>query len=129
MVGIYEVLLGSTSIGQVDVEKLGLYYRFRCHCRLSGDMIYQLTVTCGGKQENLGVLTPLGSQFSLETKLPAKRFADGKPVFRVAPRHEPVSGRFVPIRSEEPFAYLSQLERAVYAVKDGQIGVIIPVDS
>lgn len=125
MVGTHNVMLGSEVIGRVTVTKQGLYYCFDCRCSLTGQVLYKLVITCGGRQENLGVCVPRDGQFGLKTKLPVKRFSGEEAAFRIIPRHERVGGQFVPICPEEPFSYLSQLDKAYLAVRDGRIGVII----
>lgn len=126
MEGLYDITLGSDVIGQARVTQQGLYYLFDCRCRLTGEVLYRLVVRCGDRKEDLGICIPRGGQFGLETKLPVKRFGRGAPKFSVVPRHETVSGQFIPIRPEAPFAYLSRLEEAFLAVQNGQIGVILP---
>lgn len=128
MEGTYDIVLGGSSIGTVQVTKEGLYYRFRCRCRLSGEVMYKLTAQWDGHTESLGVPVPENGEFCLSVRLPIKRFGQEKPRFRAVPKHEPVSGRFVPISPEEPFRYLHRLNEAVFAVQDGQPGVILMPD-
>ena len=85
-------------MGRVLVERQGLYYIFRCRCTLSGETAFRLFASCGEKQEDLGVLVPMGNFFGLDTT------------------------HFAPISPEEPFAYLQRLKDAYLAEKDGQIG-------
>lgn len=79
--------------------------------------------------EKLGVLVPVEGGFGLDTRLAAKRFAQGVPEFAAVPRKNPdeeVSDRhFIPIKPEEPFAYLSRLENAYFVCRNGEIGVIL----
>ena len=125
MEGNYPVLMGGTAIGTVKVTRQGLYYRFACRCRLSGDVMCRLTVTCGGTAHNLGILAPEGGEFGLRTGLPVKQLGEGVPQFRVLPNHKPVQGHFVPISPEEPFAYLSRLQDAFLEIRDGVPGLVI----
>lgn len=126
MVGCYELLMGNQAIGQVEVSREGLYYRFRARCRLSGDVIFRGTAVCGECRQNLGIFTPVGDgEFGLDTKLPAKRFTGPEIRFLALPRHGEVAGKFVPISPEEPFAYLSRLRDAYMEVRDGHVGVVI----
>lgn len=124
MEGNYEVFLNGNSVGQAEVIREGLYYRFRCRCDLSGD-VCKLMVTCGNHQENLGVLVPGKGGFALETKLPIKRFSGEKPEFIVVPNRAVLTGKFVPIYPEEPFAYIEKLKNAYFIRRNGQAGVII----
>lgn len=125
MVGDYEVLFGNQPAGKVQVVRQGLYYRFVCRCKLSGDVVCRLCVSCGGQQENLGVVVPTGEGFGLDTRLPVKRFREGTPAFSLIPKHAMASGRFVPIVPEEPFAYIERLKTSFLVKKYGQLGIII----
>lgn len=126
MDGTYEIMLGGESVGQAVVRRQGLYYRFSCRCDLSGEVIYRITVTCGGKSESLGIPVPKDGQFHLDTKLAASRLGEGEPKFAAVPRRPDLGGMFVPISPEEPFRYLHRLENAFLARKDGQLGIVIP---
>lgn len=125
MEGTYELSLGTKKVGSVRIEKQGLYYRFSARCALSGDIVCRLVVSCGDKQENLGVFVPVDGQFGIEKKIPAKRLGEGTPEFRILPKHETVEGKFVPIYPEEPFAYMAKLEGAFLATQAGQVGIVI----
>lgn len=123
MDGIYDVLLGGSKTGQAKVKRQGLYYYFDCSCRLSGEVIYKLTVSCGDRTESLGVFVPEDGQFKIKARLAVKKLGEGEPVFRAVPRHDPVGAQFVPISPEEPFAYLARLENAYLARKNGILGL------
>lgn len=126
MDGTYEIMLGGESVGQAVVRRQGLYYRFSCRCDLSGEVIYRITVTCGGKSESLGIPVPKNGEFYLDTRLAASRLGEGEPKFAAVPRRPDLGGMFVPISPEEPFRYLHRLENAFLARKDGQLGIVIP---
>lgn len=126
MEGTYEIMLGGEPVGQVTVARQGLYYRFSCRCDLSGEVIYRITVSCGGKSESLGIPVPKDGEFVLDTRLAASRLGEGTPRFAAVPRRPELGGQFVPISPEEPFCYLHRLENAYLARKDGQVGIVIP---
>ena len=107
----------------MQVIRQGLYYRFLCRCQLTGEVVCRLHVSCGGQQENLGVVVPTGDGFGLDTRLPVKRFREGKPSFSLIPKHEMASGQFVPIVPEEPFAYIERLKTSFLVRKYGQLGI------
>ncbi len=123
MVGVYDVMLRGTKVGQVQVTKEGLYYRFQCRCRLSGD-ICRLVVRWDGEEEKLGILVPDGDGYFLDTRLPAKRLGQGSLRFFVEPNRAVLTGRFVPIYPEEPFSYIEKLKTAYLTRQGGQIGII-----
>ncbi len=122
----YEVLFGSVPAGKVQVLRQGLYYHFHCRCRLSGDVMCRLFVRRGDKEENLGVVIPMGDGFGLDTRVPVKRLGEGPMEFRLAPKHDkPREKTFVPIAPEEPFTYLEKLKDAYLAQQNGVIGAVI----
>lgn len=123
----YEVRFGNEAVGKVQVLRQGLYYRFHCRCRLSGEVVCRLRVRCGDRAENLGVLVPMDGGFGLDTRLPVKRLGEEPMEFRILPRHDRASsGKFVPIYPEEPFAYIERLKEAYLVRQNGQIGIVIP---
>ena len=125
MDGEYDIFMGKEVVGTAQVERQGLYYRFVCHCKLSGAVMCRVTVSCNGHHENLGILMPCGDGFALATKLAAKKLAKGKWVFRVLPKHQCSDRKFIPVYPEEPFAYLTRLKNAFLEVQNGQVGVMI----
>ncbi len=121
----YDIRMGRDVIGKANVERQGLYYHFSCRCRLSGAVIYRVMVTCDGHSENLGVLMPMGDVFGLEKKLAVSRLGVGVFRFQAMPKHQQSIGQFVPIRPEEPFAYITRLQDAFLEIREGQVGVVI----
>ena len=124
----YDVTLAGENVGNVQVRKEGLYLSFQCRCHLSGEVMYHLILRQDAREENLGLLVPVGKAYGLEKKLPAKQVGQGNMRFLLRPRHEKSAGRFVPIRAEEPFAYLRFLGEAFLAVRGGEVGAILPCE-
>lgn len=120
----YDIFRGGEKIGKAEVKREGLYYRFRCCCALSGDVIYRLHVTCGTRTENLGILIPDGDAFRLEKKLPASRFTEGKLAISAVPANPDRGERFTPVFPEEPFQYIENLNAARMASHNGQVGIV-----
>jgi len=121
MDGIYDVLLDGQPVGKMEVSREGLYYRFRCRCKLSLESICK--VQWG--EVPIGILVPGENGFELDMKLPAKRYSQTDAVFSVIPNRVVLKGKFVPIRPEEPFAYLERLKEAYFIQRNGQIGIVI----
>lgn len=124
-----DIMLGGQAIGRAQIEKEGLYYRFSCCCNLSGEVVYRLSVRCGEKTENLGIPVPQNGRFELNTRIPVKRLGSGEMQIFAVPKHAQPEGNFVPLSPEEPFRYLKRLENAFLQVRDGQVGLVIPVRS
>ena len=125
MDGLYDVLRGGEKIGKAEVRREGLYYRFRCVCQLTGEVIYRLTAVWGEKQINLGIPIPCGDAFYLDTKIAASRLGQGRPSFLAVPRKPPNMGTWVPLSPEEPFPYLHRLKNAVPELRNGVMGICI----
>ena len=126
MVGDYDVYFCHQHSGRVQVQRQGLYYRFQCRCRLTGDVVCRLYVSCGGKRENLGVVVPMDGGFGLDTRVPVKRFSAGEPEFSLEPRQEAAGGTYAPIIPEEPFSYIERLKTGFLVRKYGEAGVFFP---
>lgn len=125
MEGTYNVYQGEESLGKVHVQKQGLYYRFFCRCKFSGQVMYDLQLNWDDGKALLGLLTPMDGQFGLEVKVPVKRVGQHNWRFSLRPHHSAVGGQFVPIYPDEPFSYLSHLERAYLSVQSGQVGIVL----
>ncbi len=122
---VYEIYYGKDKAGTVQVLREGLYYRFICRCKLPGDVVCRLAVRCADKQENLGVVVPMGDAFGLDKRIPVKRLGEGEMTFHLSPRHDYIQGKFIPIYPEEPFAYITRLKSSFLAKQNGQIGITI----
>lgn len=125
MEGQFSVAAGGRQVGKVLVHRQGLYYHFLCRCCLDGDIMYRLLVTCGTVRENLGILVPTEGSFVLNRKLPVKRIGEGKLSFTLVPIKEEATGTFIPIKPEEPFAYISRLKTSFLIMQNGQPGICI----
>ncbi len=122
----YLIYLGSSPVGKAEVHRKGLYYHISCECCLQGEVMHNVWLTCGEKETNLGLCIPEGNSFILRKSIPIKTVGDGQMEFRVRPRHKSVAEKFVPIRADEPFAYLESLNSAILE-KRGEIqGIVIP---
>lgn len=125
MEGDHSVYFAGRPCGKVQVLRQGLYYRFFCRCKLSGDILCRLRLCCGDTTEDLGILVPVEDGFGLERSVPVKRIGEGVPKFRLVTDRETEEGRFVPIRPEEPFAYLSRLKTSYLVRRDGDVGILV----
>ena len=126
MIGTFEIMQGTSTIGKVTVERQGLYYRIRCRCSLTGEVMHRLVVSSGEKREDLGTLVPFDGAFGLEKRVPVKKLGEGKPTFQLLPKHSSPNGRFIPVYPEEPFSYMSRLKEAYLEARNGQLGLTIP---
>lgn len=125
MEGTYAVWLGKEAVGQVTVERQGLYYCFHCRCQLRSEVMCRVTVSCGGRNESLGILVPMGKDYVLTKKLPIKQFRSGIPDFWITPKQPQRQGFYVDIYPEEPFRYIAKLEKAYLDRSRGRPGIRI----
>ena len=121
----YSVTVCGQHAGKVLVQQQGLYYLFSCRCSLSGDVMYRLTVSCGGLRENLGILVPEHGSYVLNKKVPVKRIGNGAMSFALVPKNDDLKRTFVPIHPEEPFGYISRLKESFLMIRNGQPGICI----
>ena len=126
MDGFYGVKLGKDTVGKLEITKTGLYYRFVCRCKIQDSSVYRLMVQCQDDRIRIGVPVPDGKGYILDKKLPVKLFSGPVQEVFLAPMHETVEGRFVPLSPGEPFAYIADLEKAFLSNRNGKIGVFIP---
>ena len=126
MTGCYPVRCGCDTVGKLQIEKVGLYYRFVCRCRQNSDSVYRLVAQYETNRIPLGVLVPEGLGTGLDRKLPVKQFPEGEPTFLIVPVHPQLQGLFIPLSPEEPFAYLSRLKDAFLTEQNGVTGIFLP---
>lgn len=121
-----DLVMAGEKLGTVTFWQEGLYMHFSCRCRLSGEVMFHLMAQCADGVCCLGLLCPMDGVYGLEKRIPMKQLGQGRLEFSLRPRHAPVGGRFVPMRCDEPFAFLDQIAQARYAVRDGQRGLVLP---
>ena len=83
---------------------------------------------CGENTVDLGLCVPMDGGFGVDTQIPVKRMGDGELSFHLMPKHQRISGRFVPVFPDEPFAWIQMLQKAHLARQDGQIGIVLAED-
>lgn len=125
MVGTYDIYRGNEVVGTARVEKQGLYYHICCRCKVSGEGMRRIVVTCGKTRHDLGICVPMDGTFGVDKKIPCKKFGGESPEFLLLPKYPGVQGKFVPVYPDEPFAYMTRLKDAYLQVRDGQPGIVI----
>lgn len=125
MVGTYEVRMGDRPVGEVRVERRGLYYHFSCRCTLSGEVMHRLWLRCGGKETDLGLCVPMDGSFGTEKRISVKQCGEGKPEFILRAKQTEIRGNFIPLSPEEPFRYIHRLQNAYLERRGEQLGIVI----
>ncbi len=125
MVGTYDVTLGNQVMGTVLVSSIGLYWKFVCKCDLCGEVMYDLYLIMDGCERKLGLLIPFGDSFGMETKVSVKQLGEGNPRFIIKVRHGKIANGMISVHINEPFRYLSALEKMYLGKLDGETGLLI----
>ena len=120
---LYQIFWNETAVGTADVTKEGLYYRFACTCRPVGEGIHKILVSDGYTQRNLGICVPVGRDFVLNTKIPAKSLCIEKLTFRIVPKEE--EGFWIPVEEGMAFEYVDKLNSAYLKIIDGKKFIVI----
>lgn len=120
-----DILLGSDTIGTAKVSREGLYYKFSCKCFLTGEVVFKIVAECGDKTASLGICVPKGKRFGLEKRIPVKMLGEGQLVLRAVPNRPDLAGEFVPLRPEEPFAYIERLQKCHIEKRGSILGVVL----
>lgn len=121
----YDLLLGSKAVGTVCAEKQGLYYRFSCRCNFADPGIYKVIASGEKGEVNLGTCLHMKTGFGLETRVPVKALGAEKLSFRVQAPAQEADEVFVPINSENPFAYIARLHGARLTAQNGKTGILL----
>ena len=126
MEGTWKVYLDGQVVGSCALEHRGLYCEIACRCSHVAEGICRLMLHCGEEELDLGVLIPGSGGFVLERRIPVKRLPKGQPRFSVVAQQRREEGTFVPVHMGEAFEYLSKLENARLARRDGEVGLLLP---
>lgn len=120
-----KVWMGGEVAGSVCITKEGLYTRFLCQCKLPDNDIYRLLLTCNGLNTDLGICVPQGEYYMVNKVVKSRQIGDGEMCFRITSTTEKNKDRFIPMLSDKPFDYISQLENMMLCVDNHGYGIII----
>ena len=120
---MYDIYMGTQVVGQAEVTKEGLYYRFSCKCTPPDEDIYRITVSDGSNTKDLGICVPTGEWFCLVTRVPVEYLSGEKMEFSLLSKDRRATA--VPVASNEPFPDLDKLESAYLQEADGKTEIII----
>lgn len=120
---MYEIMMDGIPVGQAQVEKEGLYYCFTCTCTPKNNGIHRIHVCDGVITRDLGICVPDGNGFRLFTRIPVKYLCEGKLSFKLVDTSR--TQKAVPVKEDEPFAYLGELDTARLQNTNGQPEIIL----
>lgn len=81
MEGFYPVIFEGENVGEVQLQKKGLYYYLSCCCRLRDKAICMLCADCGEQQVQFGTLVPENEFYILKMHIQASRLSADHIVF------------------------------------------------
>ena len=122
MEGKWNVYYEDRLAGSCELVRQGLYYKILCRCDRVTDGICRLTLRCGDSAVDLGVLVPVGDGYGLERWVPVKHLPEGELRFCIRATERKRGDKFIPVRSDEPFAHLALLDCARFARREGEVG-------
>jgi len=119
---LYQIVWKGNQVGNAEIRKEGMFYRFSCRCRLTGKGVYRVAVTDGQNKYDLGICIPNGNSYSCVARLPCNRLNGTDFLFLLT---DSKKKRGIPIATGKPFAYLDKLNTARLQITDGQAEIII----
>lgn len=120
---LYDILMDTQVVGQAEVMREGLYYRFSCKCTPPDESIYRILVSDGNNTKDLGICVPAGEWFCLVSRVPVKHLPGDRLQFTLTSKDKKQTA--VPVATDEPFPYLDMLETAGLQEVDGVTEIII----
>ena len=120
---MYDIFAGAQVVGQAEVIKEGLYYRFSCKCMPPDEGVHRIMVSDGNKTKDLGICVPTGEWFCLVCRVPVKYLSGGALNFTLVPKDRKIST--VPVVTNEPFSEIDALDTAYLQEFDGKTEIVI----
>ena len=117
----YAVLNSETKVGTAKVEKQGLYHCISLRCAEP----MRVSVTGEKGTIDLGLCVPQVTGFGVETRIPVKYLGDGDLIFRTTEQTDV----FWAVYPHKPFQRLDKLRGAVFAQRDGHIGIQMSISN
>ena len=121
---MYDIMMNSQIVGQAEVIKEGLYYRFSCKCTPPNEGIHKIIVSDGKNTKDLGICVPTGEWFCLVSRVPVKNLPGEKLDFMLKLKDQKQTA--VPVATDEPFPNLDELDNAYF--QESEQGAAILID-
>ena len=120
---MYKIYAGSEVVGQAEVIKEGLYYRFSCKCTPPNDSVHRIMVSDGINTRDLGICVPTGEWFCLVSRIPVKSLPGEKLEFALVPRDGQIYA--IAVVENGSFPALDLLESAHFQERNGHAEIVI----
>ena len=119
---MYQIAHNGVVVGDVKIEKKGLFYCFYCRCSLPESGVFRVTVTNGGKTHDLGIFTPTDGNYTCLARIPSKSFCGNEFIFELVDSAKVIT---VLISEGNTFQYLESLNTACLHQTNGRSAIII----
>ncbi len=120
----FPIFFENRTVGEVQVQKKGLYYQFACQCTPPDHDIYRIVISCGNTEQSLGICVPDGKHFALSKQMPMKSIRDGEWEFYLRPK-DAVNNIVAAVSEDAPFPLLDKLEHSSLLVENGEAFIAI----
>ncbi len=120
---MYDILMDSKVVGQAEVIKEGLYYRFSCKCTPPDESIHRIVVSDGNNTKDLGICVPTGEWFCLVSRVAVKNLPGVNLQFTLVSKDKKETA--VPVATDEPFPHLDKLDSAHLLETEEKTEIII----
>lgn len=120
---IYDVYFENVCVGQVQIQKEGLYYRLYCLANAPGESMYRLIAHGGRFSYDFGLCIPKENKIGILTRVPIKVFTENAVRFELKDYKEKQNSVFIPLNAEKSFSHLDRLENAYLEHRDGIPGI------
>lgn len=120
-----DIFFRENGVGTAEIEKKGLYYRFRCRCNLPEGKMYRLWADCDKGKVNLGICVPQEGEFILCTQIPITHIGEGSINMFVLEKDDASEDRTFPVSEENPFGCLEKLDNAYLHTSNEEVQILI----
>lgn len=115
----FPIYHNKSTVGSLEIFEHGLYYCYKGSIQLEGDGIYRIYAVTQSNHVNLGVCTPENGMWHIQGKLSKQKLSLDN--IRLTVNSKNFDETFIPLKSNEPFDYLEQLDHCKFDNgKDGQ---------
>ena len=119
----YKLYRQQRPVGKVELTREGLYYRIRCCCEPTKEILRLICKGCHG-DVLVGVCGPAGWGFGIERRMPVKSFDSDPQEFYLQGQKERQRD-FFELTHQLPDVLQDKLERCRFMVRDGVPGLYL----
>lgn len=115
----YHISYNNTFVGKACIKKQGLYAMISANCVLSSSGFPRLAVKSASGCIDLGVMIRAGEQFTLCTRVSAKKIDWNTITFSIIDKCDTCEKTLIPIKPTEPFMQLEIINNLQIVVDEG----------